>query len=577
MPPGEPEPARRRAVIGLLAGTGGLVVLGGAAYLALVLFAGDQVPQGTTVAGVEVGGLGQAEVEQRLREQLAPRAERTLRASAGEHTHDLDPAKAGLAFDLAGTVEATHAGRTFNPITLLTGMFGGGEPVRPVVTVDEERLDKTLEAIAGKVQRKPREGGIEFQNGEPKATMPTEGEQLDTEAARSALQAGLLAPSEQIELPTTVMEPEISRAEIERTMTEFAAPAMSGPLTLMIADHEVSVRPGQIGSALRLVEQDGKLVPELDGKALRKAMSDELDGVLTEAKDATIELTGDSPTVVPGRPGTTVPSDELSTAVLGVLTKTGVERVADVPVTQADPKVSTKDAEAYGVEEVVGEFSTEFPHEDYRNINIGRAAELINGTLIKPDGTFSLNDIVGERTEANGFTTGYVIKGGRLREELGGGVSQVATTTYNAAFFAGMADVEHHPHGFYISRYPIGREATVYWGSLDLRWKNTTPYGVYVQAYRNESTPSSYGSVTVRLWSTKYYEVEEKTSEPYNLVPPDTIRDGEPGCVDQPEGVNGFDIDVTRWIYRNGDLVDEETDHVSYAPEDKIICTNPDD
>lgn len=137
--------------------------------------------------------------------------------------------------------------------------------------------------------------------------------------------------------------------------------------------------------------------------------------------------------------------------------------------------MTTKAVQQLGVKQVVGEFTTTYPHADYRNTNIGRAAELIDGTLIKPGGTFSLNGLVGERTAANGFTEGFVIKGGRLREELGGGVSQVATTTYNAGFFAGMDDVEHRPHGFYIDRYPVGREATVYWAHSTCGGATTRP------------------------------------------------------------------------------------------------------
>ena len=84
--------------------------------------------------------------------------------------------------------------------------------------------------------------------------------------------------------------------------------------------------------------------------------------------------------------------------------------------------------------------------------------------MLKPGDTFSLNDIVGERTAANGFTKGFIISDGVFTEDFGGGVSQVATTTFNAAFFAGLEDVEHKPHSFYIDRYPVGREATVAWG-----------------------------------------------------------------------------------------------------------------
>ena len=119
---------------------------------------------------------------------------------------------------------------------------------------------------------------------------------------------------------------------------------------------------------------------------------------------------------------------------------------------------------------MTGQFTTYFPYLEYRNVNIGRAAELINGTVLKPGETFSLNGVVGERTRANGFTEGFIIQGGKFKKELGGGVSQSATTTYNAMFFAGLKDIEHQPHTLYIDRYPPGREATVAWPSLDLKF-----------------------------------------------------------------------------------------------------------
>ena len=120
----------------------------------------------------------------------------------------------------------------------------------------------------------------------------------------------------------------------------------------------------------------------------------------------------------------------------------------------AKPDFTTQEARDLQIKERVSTFTTYYPYADYRNVNIGRAAELVNGTVLKPGETFSLNDTVGERTRANGFTEGYIIQDGILMHDLGGGVSQMATTTFNAMFFAGLEDVEHKPHSFYIDRYP---------------------------------------------------------------------------------------------------------------------------
>ena len=113
--------------------------------------------------------------------------------------------------------------------------------------------------------------------------------------------------------------------------------------------------------------------------------------------------------------------------------------------------------------------------------------------MLAPGDTFSMNGIVGERTGENGFTEGFIIADGVFKEDLGGGVSQLATTLFNAMFFAGLKDVEHRPHSFYIDRYPVGREATVVWGALDLRFQNDTPYGVLVDTSTTPSTPRQPG------------------------------------------------------------------------------------
>ena len=165
-----------------------------------------------------------------------------------------------------------------------------------------------------------------------------------------------------------------------------------------------------------------------------------------------------------------------------------------VKATVKDADFTTKDARALKIKERVSTFTTYYPYAEYRNINIGRAAELVNGTVLKPGETFSLNDTVGERTAENGFTKGFIISDGVFKEDFGGGVSQMATTTFNAMFFAGLEDVEHKPHSFYIDRYPVGREATVAWGAVDLRFKNDTDHGVLIQANVTPSTPSTSGS-----------------------------------------------------------------------------------
>ena len=149
--------------------------------------------------------------------------------------------------------------------------------------------------------------------------------------------------------------------------------------------------------------------------------------------------------------------------------------------------------------------------------NIKRAAELLDGTVLTPRERFSLNEAIGQRTVEKGFVSAPQIRAGRLEDSVGGGISQVATTIYNAAFFAGLRIDEHQAHQFYISRYPMGREATVSWGGPEMICTNDWPVGVLIRS----CGPTR--SITVRLYSSKLgRRVETVTYEPYGYRAPTT-------------------------------------------------------
>jgi vancomycin resistance protein YoaR len=289
-------------------------------------------------------------------------------------------------------------------------------------------------------------------------------------------------------------------------------------------------------------------------------------------QNARISLVDGRPRLTPARNGRTF---DPSAVVRGLIpTLTAPDRTLTVRSVPAPPSFTTADARRLAITEQVSAFSTRFPYAAYRNTNLGRAAQLIDGTILRPGQTFSLNDTVGQRTAANGFTQGYIIDGGVFRKDFGGGVSQVATTTFNAAFFAGLVDVEHKAHSFYISRYPAGREATVVWPDVDLRFKNTTPYGVLVAASIERATPSRKGVMHVSMYSTKYWDIRTTTSPRYDPRPFRTRHLRGADCVPN-EGYDGFDIDVHRLFYRHGSttLDHRETIHTAYAPSDTVVCS----
>ncbi|WP_374213294.1 VanW family protein [Streptomyces sp. G1] len=217
-------------------------------------------------------------------------------------------------------------------------------------------------------------------------------------------------------------------------------------------------------------------------------------------------------------------------------------------------------------QQVLSTFTVAYPAAPYRTHNIARAVELINGAVVEQGDIWSFNQAVGERTVENGFVDGIMINDGRYVKSPGGGVSAVATTMYNAMFFAGLKPVEHGAHSFYIERYPEGREATVAWGTLDLRWQNDSGHPVTVRASSTDK------SVTVTLLGTKQYDEIRATKGPRTHVTPPVKRTiAGPTCEPQTP-LEGFDVSVDRVFVRGSHEVGRETFRTHYTPRDEIVC-----
>ncbi len=562
-----------RVVVGLLLGLG-LLVAG--AYVAAHHAAADKVPRGTTVSGVSIGGHPQDEAAQRLEAGLAERVSDPIEVTVDDTPVSVDPAAAGLSVDYDASVADAGGEAGWDPVGLWDH-FTGGEDLLARVSIDETAFAEALAALDEEHGTTAREGALGFEGGSITTVEPRVGQTLDPASTQEALVAAYLgedaAPPD---LELVQDPPEIDEADVAAARETFANPAVSGSVTLTFDESTIRLLPQDFTAALGLEPVDGALVPQLDAARLAEIVSANVaaDGAPV---DASVALVGGRPRVIPAKPGVTYDQQQIDAGFLALVAAPEGQRTLALDAKVAKPELTTKDARALQVEERVSTFTTYYPYAEYRNINIGRAAELVDGTLLEPGETFSLNDTVGERTRANGFTEGYIISDGILVSDLGGGVSQMATTTFNAMFFAGLEDVEHKPHSFYIDRYPIGREATVAWGAVDLRFRNDTPYGVLISANVTPATASSSGVVTVSMYSTKHWNVTTSASERYNVTQPEVRRIDTRQC-HANEGYGGFQIDVERFfepVGANSETRDAETFSTTYIPSDTVICTNP--
>ncbi|MFB8247762.1 VanW family protein [Streptomyces sp. NPDC055952] len=555
-----------------LALAGGTLALGvGGLYLTGLVVTGGEIDSGTTVRGVDIGGLSRAEAVRTLERHLGAAGTRDLPVKVGDRTGTVDPERAGLSWDIEETVDRASRSGT-DPVSVFRGLFRSGGDIEPAVRVDESRTRAALGQLAKGLDQKVREGAVGFDGGRVAPVAPRTGYALDVDAAVGALRASFLRGDTRTPtaLPARETRPEVGADEVRRAVRAFAEPAMSAPVTLTAAGERFTVPQKVLGEHLAMRPDDsGRLQPRLDTKGLREdpSVARPLDRITTTAADAELRPDGDKAVIAKDATlGREVTDKALGKAVLRLLTASGEGRAGTVEVRTTRPELTRENAAELGLTQTMSSFTVHFEPAEYRTKNIGRAVELINGSLVRPGETWSFNRTVGERTEANGFVDGIIILNDKYTKAAGGGVSSVATTVYNALFFAGVKPVEHGAHSFYIERYPEGREATVAWGSLDLRFTNDSGKALYIRA---ESTDTS---VTVSFLGTrKYDEVTSVTGPRTAVKKPGRHVSHDKECVPQTP-LEGFDVTVERVFHDDGREVGREPYRTHYAPRDEIVC-----
>jgi len=330
--------------------------------------------------------------------------------------------------------------------------------------------------------------------------------------------------------------------------------------------------PAVARDALRFPVRKGAIAVALDPDVLRSALMKPFAVNERSAANARLKIRGDRVVVVPSVAGRRLDGAALGAAIV----RDPDAATVAAKVATAKPDFTTAEAKALAVREKVSAFTTPYQCCQPRVTNIRRAAEILDGTIIPAGKRFSLNDALGERVTSRGFVEAPAIAAGELVDSVGGGVSQVATTMYNAAFFAGLALEAHTPHEFYISRYPMGREATLSWRQPDLVFRNDWAAAILV------SVRASSNGITVAFYSSKLgRRVETSTGRPTSRTEPKTIErkkpDLPPGTrkVVQSAGGGGFTVSYTRTVYAGDRVKRDETFRWRYRPQNAIVEVGP--
>ena len=493
-----------------------LVLLLGAWAIDTAALSG-QVQRNVEVAGRPVGGLGEQSLPEVMTSIAEEVAARPVRVTSGDKVYETTAGEIGLTLDEQATSEAAlDAGRedslVTRPFTWL-GSFFTPRDVEVRYTVSGPTATAKMVELQGADLTAARDPTINLTEQAWVAVKGVPGQGLDTDTLVDEL------PEAAARSRTGTIEVEVGSAPVTPNFTDEEAQALAdranqmtaNGLQLTAAETTKTVPPEQLRTWIAPTTEDGELSLTINGDAVTQALPRVFDDVAAEPRDARIELGANGPTVVPSQPGVVCCGADSAERVWGALSQG--EPSAELEATVTEPNLTTEEAQALGVKQpVCGNnawrngapttagpgFTTYYIPGEPRVTNIHRIADIVDGTLVLPGQTFSMNERVGPRTREKGFVEAGAIRDGEHVDEVGGGVSQFATTTFNAAYFCGLDITTYQAHSEYFSRYPRGREATMGYPAPDLAFVNDTPYGILID------TSYTSTSVTVTMWATPY-------------------------------------------------------------------------
>ncbi|MDR0945003.1 MAG: VanW family protein [Bifidobacteriaceae bacterium] len=561
---------RRHRLLRWLLPLAAVIVVG---YALLAWSLGDKVPAGTTVAGVDIGGQARSRAIATLNQKLAPQAAAPIAVQVAGAADTLDPAQAGLTFSAADTV-ASLTGSGFSPASVWRHLFGT-QRVAPATHADQAKLKAAIAALALKHEVAAKNGTISVATGKVKSTKAVAGSQLDQAAAAAQVAQNWLTASGPLKLTTVAVQPAVTNHALATAKSQIAEPLLSGPVEVQVSGSQgasqVELPVAALAQAATIAPgADGQLKLAFDEAALQKAVDSRVpDGLIVPAADAHFVFKDGKPVIEGGAQGEDLDYQTLIPQLEAAAVKIGTDqRQVRSPLVQTQPATTAAGLQAMGVKEVVSSFTTQAYADAGRSANLRLAAKKVTGSLVAPGATFDLQATLGTVDQAHGWHEAGVVIGIQQTEGYGGGLSQFSTTLYNASHLAGYVDVEHQPHSTYFTRYPECREATLWEGVIDNKFKNDTPYGALLRAWLDSGL-----TLHVQIWSTKYFTVKSKIYPRTDIVKPKTIvQKASPTCTEQPMGQPGFLSKETRWVYLNGKLQEKKTWTWRYQPTNKYVC-----
>jgi vancomycin resistance protein YoaR len=554
--------------------TAGIVVLAGLVGLA---FAGSRttLAAGTTVAGIDVGGLPESEAARMLSARAAAVERKPVIFTAGGQRFALTPSQLGVAADWPASVRAAAAqGGGFGPLRgfrrLRARLFGAD--LSPPFRAYDAAVEYKLGQIAHAVDRSGVDARLARKGLTVIVVEGRSGRKLDRAAAATVVvQAlGSFERNAPATLPLATTEPKVSGADLAEAATQ-ARTALSAPIRLAYGETRWRVPRWRIAPLLDL-PAGGSTSVSIAGHQAEQYLERLSAAVSRQPQDARFQVTAKGKIVIrPSEPGLRLDIPATAKAISAAAFSTE-RRTAQLVVRVAQPQRTTEIAKTMGITGVVSSYTTTYGGTPGRLSNVQLVSALIDGALIKPGGTFSFNGTTGERTAEKGFLDAPVIINGELQNGLGGGICQVSTTVFNAAFEGGLPINARTNHALYISHYPLGRDATVNYPDLDLRFSNDTDHWLLLRTFVGA------GSLTVNLYGTPLNRRVESIAAPLEVTGPVPVKETDDPSL--PKGKRIVDelgspprqTNVERLVYdASGKLLYDNTWRSSYVGEPSLV------
>ena len=559
------------------------VALGLAAIAVLLglVFAGSPstIAKGVSIDGIDVGGMKTKDAKALLDRRSAKLANAPLVFIAAGKRFPIRARELGVEPDWAHAVQvAKRQGDGFGPLRGFKrlGVEVFGEDVTPPTQVLSGALEYKLGLIAHAVDSAPRDAALVRRGGRIVAVSARPGYQLDRAASARTIVHELSTLDRTqgtVELPLRRLAPQVTTADLARAARQ-ARVATSAPVRLILGRTRWLLTPHRIASLLEL-PSGGRTALRIGGPVADDWLSKLGRRVAKRARDATFAVEGPHVRIVPAKPGVRLDAAGAARALLVAALRPG-RRVAYLATKTAQPKRSTAEAGTMAITGLVSSYTTDYGGVPNRIHNVQLVAHLIDGALIAPGATFSFNETTGARTADKGFLEAPVIVNGELTTGLGGGVCQVSTTVFNAAFVAGLKITARTNHALYISHYPQGRDATVNYPDVDLKFVNDTPHWILLKTFVGSS------SLTVNLYGTPQHRDVKSSTTPLvvtGVIPvkktiDPSLKPGEKVVDDS--GAPPLATSVTRDVYTaGGKLLYHNVWYSSYRSSPKLVRIGP--